>query len=77
MEDLSIQGQKIEKLKAHIKTLKEKKLKIDNSHVEELHKSHRLTQKIEQLEIKSVKAQTLAQTKDNIWVEINEAMNEI
>jgi len=36
MEDLSIQGKEIEKLKAQLKTLQEQKLKIDSSYVAKL-----------------------------------------
>lgn len=74
MDDLSIRVQESEKLKTQIKTLQAQKLKIDNSYLAELQKSHRLTQRIEQLENEFVMAQTLAQAKECIWVDINEAI---
>jgi len=77
MDDLSIRGQEIEKLKTQWNNLREKKLKIDNVYLAELQKTHKLTQKIEQLQNESIMAQTLAQAKEHIWVEINEAMTEI
>lgn len=77
MEYLSIRGKEIEKLKTQLKTLQDNKLKIDNSYITELHKSHRINQRIEQLENEYVMAQTLAHDKECIWVEINEAITKI
>jgi len=77
MQEMSIQGKEIEKLKDQLKNLQEQKLKIDNSYVAELQKSHRLAQRIYFLESESVMAQNLAQAKENIWVDINQAITEI
>ena len=77
MEEISIKGKEIEKLKAQFENIQEQKLKINNKYVVELQKSHRQTQRIEQLENESVMAQTLAQANENIWVKINEAITEI
>ena len=52
-------------------------MKINNSYVAELQKSHRLTHRIEFLESDSVMAQTLAQAKENTRVDINQAITEI
>lgn len=52
-------------------------MKIDNVYLSELQKTHRLTQRIEFLEHESYMAQKIAQAKETIWVEIDEAMNEI
>ena len=43
MDDLSIRGQEIEKLKGQLKTLQEHKLRVDNSYIVEMQKSHKLT----------------------------------
>jgi len=45
--------------------------------VEEMQKSHQLTKKIDQLENQSLMADTLAQAKERIWVDINHAITKV
>jgi len=66
MQEMSIQGKEIKKLKEQWKNLQERKLKNDNSYIAELQKSHRLAQRIEFLESESVMVQTLVRAKENI-----------
>jgi hypothetical protein len=47
------------------------------SHQEEMHKSQRLSQQLQQLQKEIVMEKTLAQDKENIWVDINKSMLEI
>ena len=77
MEDLSIRGKEIEKLKSQLKNLQELKLKIDNVYVLVLQKAHRLNKRIKVLENEYVMAQTMAPTKEKFCAKINEAMTEI
>lgn len=46
-------------------------------YVLDLQKTHNSTQRIELLENESAMAQIIAQLKENIWIDINEAMTEI
>jgi hypothetical protein len=44
------------------------------SHQEEMHKSERLIQKLQQPEKETSMEKTLAHAKENIWVDINKSM---
>jgi hypothetical protein len=77
MEDMSIQGEEIRKLQEEVKNLQELKSMFQASHQEEMHKSQRLSQQLQQLEKETAMEKTLAQAKENIWVDINKSMSEI
>jgi hypothetical protein len=47
------------------------------SHQVEMHKSQRLSQQLQQLQKETVMEKTLAQSKENIWMDIKESMSEI
>ena len=74
---MSIQGKEIKKLKYWLKNLRDQKLKIDNSYVAELPKFHGISQRIEFLESELAMDQNLAHSKENVWVDINQAITEI
>lgn len=76
IDDLSIRGQEIEKLKTQLKNFQEQKLKVESVYLTKLHKTNRLTHQFEQLKSESTMAQTLQQAKEILWIEINEAMIE-
>lgn len=76
MENMSIKEHEIEKLTAKMNNLQQK-IEVDIVYLAELQKTHRLTQRIEYLENKSIMADTMAQAKENIWLEINEAITKI
>jgi DNA repair ATPase RecN len=77
MEDMSIQGEEIKKLQEEVKNQQELKSMFQASHQENMHKSQRLCQKLQQLEKVSVMVKTLAEAKENIWVDINKLMSKI
>jgi hypothetical protein len=74
MEDMSIQGVEIKKLQEEVKTLQELKAMFQASHQEEMHKSQRLSQQLQQLGKETTMENTLAQAKENIWTYINRSM---
>jgi hypothetical protein len=77
MEGMSLQGKEIRKLQEEVKNLQELKSMFQASHQAEMHKSQRLKQQLQQLQKETVMAKTLAQAKDNIWVDINKSMTKI
>ena len=77
MEDMSIQGEEIKKLQEEVKNLQEMKSMFQASHQAEMHKSQRLSQKLQQLEKETAMEKTLAQAKENIWVDIKKSMSKI
>jgi hypothetical protein len=77
MEDMSIQGEEIRKLQEEVRTLQELKSMFQASHQEEMHKSQRLSQQLQQLGKETAMENTLAQAKENIWIDINKSMSEI
>ena len=50
---------------------------FQSSHQAEVHKSQRLSQRLQQLQKEFVMEKTLAQAKENIWVDISMSMLEI
>jgi hypothetical protein len=74
MEDMSLQGEEIRKLQEEVKNIKELKSMFQAIHHVEMHKSQRLSQ---QLQKETVMAKTIAQAKENIWVDIIKSMVEI
>jgi hypothetical protein len=77
MEDMSIQREEIRKLQEEVKTLQELKSMFQASHQKEMHKSQRLSQQLQQLGKETSMENTLAQAKENIWIDINKSMSEI
>lgn len=77
MDGLTIQEQEISKPKYQLKTLSKHKLKIDIFYVAELQKTNQLNLKIEQSHSEFVMGQTLAQAREKIQIEIDEAIIEI
>ena len=77
MEDMSIQGEEIIKLQEQVKKFQELKLMFQTSHQEEMHKSQRISQQLQQLGRETTMENTLAQAKENIWIYINKSMLEI
>ena len=48
MEDMSIQGVEIKKLHEEVKSLQEEKSRVETYHQIEIHKSHKLSQRLQQ-----------------------------
>jgi hypothetical protein len=57
--------------------LQELKSIFHTSHQAVMHKSQRLSQQLQQLDKETSMEKTLAQAKENIWVDINKSMSEI
>lgn len=77
MENMSIQGEEIKKLRHEVKVLQEKKLRLENSLLTEVQRSQTLSQRLQKMEKDSAMGNTLAQVKENIWNRINEDMIDI
>jgi len=77
MEDMSIQGVEIIKLQEEVKLLQEDKSRIQACHREEMHKSQKLSQRLQELGKETAMENTLAQAKENIWIDINKSMTKI
>ena len=77
MEDMSIQGEEIRKLQEEVNNLQEMNSIFQASHQEDMHKSQRLSQQLQQLGKETIMVNTLAQDKENIWIDINKSMSEI
>jgi len=77
MENMSIQGEEIKKLRHEVKFLQEQKAIFENSLLIETQRSQTLFQMLQKVEKDSAMRNTLAQVKENIWKRINEDMIEI
>jgi hypothetical protein len=77
MEDMSIQGAEIKRLQEEVKSLQEQKSRVKNCHQKEIHKSQRHNQQLKQLGKETAMENTIAQAKENIWIDINKSMTDI
>jgi len=71
MGDVSLRNVEIEKLKPSLQRMEENKLKANNAYISEVQKNFRLTKQVEKNADESTSAQTLAQSKEKIWIDIN------
>jgi len=55
----------------------EQKINYDNACLDEIQKNYKLNQQLEVYENESLIAKTIAQAKENIWIEINTSMTEL
>lgn len=76
-QELQAHKQKNEKLLQKFQTLESQKVKNDTLYVEEMQKSQRLGLKVKQLERKTLMAETLAQDKEDIWLDISHSITEV
>jgi hypothetical protein len=74
MEDMSLQGEEVRKMKEDIKNLQEMKSMFQTSHHVEMHKSQRISKQLQQLQKETIMAKILAQAKETIWIDINKSM---
>lgn len=74
---MQAQEQQNEKLLQKFQTLESQKVKNDTLYVEEMQKSHRQELRVKQLESKSLMADTLAQDKEDVWLDINHSITEV
>ena len=59
------------------KNLETQKIKNDTLYMVEMHKSHILGLKTKNLESEYLMEDTLAQAKENIWIDISQSMTEV
>jgi hypothetical protein len=77
MEEMTIQGEKIERLKQEIENLQKLKSSFQASYNTERHTLEKLKQELQQLQKQTVLGKTLAEAKENIWMDISKSMVEI
>jgi hypothetical protein len=77
MEEMTLQGAEIKKLQQEIENLQKLKSSFQASYNTERHTSEKLKQEIQQLQKQTVVGKTLAEAKENIWMDISKSMTEI
>jgi hypothetical protein len=77
MEEMTLQGAEIKKLHHEIENLQKLKSSFQASYNTERHTSEKLKQEIQQLQKQTVVGKTLAEAKENIWMDISKSMAEI
>lgn len=77
LQELTHQKQENERLHKKFKNLETRKIKNETLYVEEMQNTDRFTRRIEDLESGSLRAQILAQAKENIWADIGQAITEV
>jgi hypothetical protein len=77
MEEMTLQGTKINRLKTKVENLQELKSSSQTNYNIESQTSGNIKQEIQQLQKKIVAGKTLAEAKENIWMDISKSINEI
>jgi chromosome segregation ATPase len=77
MEEMTLQGTEINRLKMEIESLQELKSSFQTRYNIERQVSEKLKQEIQQLQKQTVAGKTLAEAKENIWTDISKSINEI
>jgi hypothetical protein len=77
MEEMTLQGTEINRLKKEVENLQELKSSYQTSYNIERQASENLKQEIQQLQKQTVGGKTLAEAKENIWTDISKSINEI
>jgi hypothetical protein len=77
MEEMNLQGTEINRLKKEVESLQELKSSYQTSYTMEKKTSEKLKQELQQLQKKTVAGKTLAEAKENIWMDISKSINEI
>jgi hypothetical protein len=77
MEEMNLQETEISRLKKEVEDLQELKSSYQTSYSMEKQASDKLKQELQQLRKKTVVGKTLAEAKENIWMDISKSINEI
>jgi DNA repair ATPase RecN len=77
MEEMTLQGTEINRLKKEVENLQELKSSYQTNYNIEKKTSEKLKQEIQQLQKQTVARKTLAEAKENIWMDISKSINEI
>jgi hypothetical protein len=77
MEEMTLQGTKINRMKMEIESLQELKFSFQTRYNIERQVSEKLKQEIQQLQKQTVACKTLVEANENIWTDILKSINEI
>jgi FtsZ-binding cell division protein ZapB len=77
MEEMTLQGTEINRLKMEVESLQELKSSLQTRYNVERKALEKLKQEIQQLQKQTVAGKTLAEAKENIWTYISNSINEI
>jgi hypothetical protein len=77
MQDMSLQEQEIRRLQDEIKNLQQLKSTFQSSYNTEMHTTQRLKHELQKLQKETIVTKTLAEAKENIWMDICKSMIEI
>jgi hypothetical protein len=77
MEEMDLQETKISRLKKEFEDLQQLKSSYQTSYSMEKQTSDKLKQELQQLRKQTVAGKTLAEAKENIWMDISKSINEI
>jgi hypothetical protein len=77
MEEMTLQGIEINRLKKEVENLQELKSSDQTSYNIERQTSQKLKKEIQHLQKQTVGGKTLAEDKENIWMDISSSINEI
>jgi hypothetical protein len=77
MEEMTLRGTEIDRLKKEVENLQELKTSYQTSYNIERQASENLKQEMQQLQKQTVGGKTLAEAKENIWTDISKSINEI
>jgi hypothetical protein len=77
MEEMTLQGTEISRLKKEVENLQGLKSSYQTSYSIERQASEKLKQEIQQLHKQTVGGKTLAEVKENIWMDISISINKI
>jgi hypothetical protein len=77
MEEMDLQETKISRLKKEFEDLQQIKYSYQTSYSMEKQTSDKLKQELQQLRKQKVVCNTLAEAKENIWMDISKSINEI
>jgi DNA repair ATPase RecN len=75
MEKMTLQGKEIKRLKQEIENLHKLKSSFQSSYNTKRHTSKKMKQEIQQLQKQTVVSKTMAETKENIWMDISKSIN--
>jgi hypothetical protein len=77
MEEMNLQETEISRLKKEVENLQELKYSYQDSYSKEKQTSDKLKQELQQLQKQTVAGKTLAEVKENVWMDITKSINEI
>jgi hypothetical protein len=77
MEEMNLQETEISRLEKEVENFQELKSSYQASNSKEKQTSYKLKQELQQLQKQTVAGKTLAEVKENVWMDITKSINEI